>query len=678
MMRPRKMKRIELSILARDAGPVIEYLGRRGVIQLAAQDSKGEIPVPNLSNLEQVLDKLEAIKSAADYLGIELPEEIGDSAAFPTEEDEAQLDSIRSRLNHLSNRIVQGEQEKKRFQEALFDMQSFEILFAPFMDMDKLSFHILRIGRLDHALQEQLAASLGEKAMLIPLESDEDGVNDRFLAVASRVNREALDMELHKLGYRPIEIPEEFIGIPRELHTAMDRRLEALEKDLVDAAAEKEGLRSEFQAPLCRLASCYLLADQVERIKSQLTATASVYLLTGWIPAGKVDAVARDLEELTEDRLAIRSYDPEEIPEVQDGLEKVPVSLDHGAFVQSFERVVFSYGTPPYGSIDPTLFVAISFTILYGLMFGDLGQGLVLLALGILCGKRGIRQFQGFRNFSSPMIAVGSAAMLMGLLTGEVFTNEHLLEGPTHAILGFFMHLFRIPGEAPHRILNLMPDNGNISRLFYFFGFTLSVGIVLNSIGFIVNIINQKNLRNYEKAFFSKTGLAGMLLFWYALSIGLRVVAGGKVKWFDILGLGIPLLGIFFGHAIIRLASGHQPVLEDGFTVFVVEGLVEIMETASTLISSTVSFLRVGAFAMSHAVLSFIVFTLSGMARNNPVGPFLSLAIIIFGNSIIIILEGMIVAIQVVRLQYYEFFSKFFNETGVEFIPFRFHKGVYP
>jgi V/A-type H+-transporting ATPase subunit I len=89
-----------------------------------------------------------------------------------------------------------------------------------------------------------------------------------------------------------------------------------------------------------------------------------------------------------------------------------------------------------------------------------------------------------------------------------------------------------------------------------------------------------------------------------------------------------------------------------------------------------VSFLRVGAFALSHAVLSFIVFTLSEMVREAPVGPFFSRVVMIVGNAVINILEGMFVAIQVVRLQYYEFFSKFFTETGVKFSPFRFRKGV--
>ncbi|MDR1895118.1 MAG: V-type ATP synthase subunit I, partial [Spirochaetales bacterium] len=128
-----------------------------------------------------------------------------------------------------------------------------------------------------------------------------------------------------------------------------------------------------------------------------------------------------------------------------------------------------------------------------------------------------------------------------------------------------------------------------------------------------------------------------------------------------------------FGPVIWRFISGERPVLEQGLMVFIVEGFVELLESASSYISNTVSFLRVGAFALSHAVLSFIVFTLSERVAEISWGAF-SVVITIFGNTVIILLEGMIVAIQVVRLQYYEFFSKFFTETGVAFKPFRFRR----
>jgi V/A-type H+-transporting ATPase subunit I len=84
--------------------------------------------------------------------------------------------------------------------------------------------------------------------------------------------------------------------------------------------------------------------------------------------------------------------------------------------------------------------------------------------------------------------------------------------------------------------------------------------------------------------------------------------------------LATPVAGLFFGPAIWRFASGQRPILEHGLLVFIMEGFVELLESTSSYISNTVSFLRVGAFALSHAVLSFIVFTLSDMVASQAPG----------------------------------------------------------
>ena len=148
---------------------------------------------------------------------------------------------------------------------------------------------------------------------------------------------------------------------------------------------------------------------------------------------------------------------------------------------------------------------------------------------------------------------------------------------------------------------------------------------------------------------------------------------GGSFEAYDFAGLFTPLFFIFFGHVIWRLIAKEKPVLENGLLAFVMEGFVEVMETVSTFFSNTVSFLRIGAFALAHAVFSFIVFYFTEVLAHSGVAGTLSAALImITGNAIIIVLEGLIVAIQVIRLQYYEFFNKFFVETGVEFAPFRF------
>jgi V/A-type H+-transporting ATPase subunit I len=671
------MKQIELTVLSRDVDGVIEFLGRGALMHLR-EDESVEARAMDEAAYKHIRENLDRLKTASAWLGLPLPEEPEEESGFPGETEEVLADTITSAVSSLSREENEELQEKRKIEEALNEAKAFANLNAPFSDLDQLSYLTLRVGRLDPRRQDELRESLADRAVIIPLGSG----GERILAAASRKGRFALDSELKKADFVPISIPEGYKGVPAELLTGLEERLKGVEKALANIDGRKREFREEYGVRLRSLTASYLMAGIAEQLKAHLQATRNVYLLSGWVPEDSVAFLAGELEKLTEGRVAIRSFNPEEVAGVREGREKVPVSLEHGAFVKGFEGVVFSYGAPLYGAIDPTPFVAVFFTLLFGIMFGDLGQGLVLLLAGILTGKHGPAFLGRFRKFSVPLMAVGVSSMLMGLLTGEFFTNEELLVGPTEAVTGF------LTGRPMERVLTLMPlpeKGGSVLKLFYFFGFTIGVGVLLNSAGLIVNITNQFSLQEYENALFSKTGLAGSLLFWYALFIALRFIAvmtnpqasgGFSFYWFDILGLLLPVFGIFFGPAVWRLVSGKRPVFAEGLMVFIMEGFVEILETISTYVSNTVSFLRVGAFALSHAVLSYIVFRFSEEVSGLAGGTAFSLLIIVFGNTVIILLEGMIVAIQVVRLQYYEFFSKFFTETGVEFSPFRFRKGA--
>jgi V/A-type H+-transporting ATPase subunit I len=293
----------------------------------------------------------------------------------------------------------------------------------------------------------------------------------------------------------------------------------------------------------------------------------------------------------------------------------------------------------------------------------------VLFLLGFLTSKYGLKIFSSFRKFSTPLISIGIASMVMGFLTGEVFTNEDLLIKPTRIITEL------ISGSPTDRVLYILPiaeKGGSIKKLFYFMGFTISIGIILNIMGMIINVINRCILKKYEEAFLSKTGLMGLLLFLYVIIIAIRIIFGIRLRWFDILIVSMLFFCILFVPVIIRIAKKRRPVLEYGLFTFFIEIFVEVLEIVSSFLSNTISFVRVSAFALSHAVLSFVVFSFTEqmVISKTPSGTFSALLIMIFGNAIIIVLEGLIVAIQVIRLQYYEFFSKFFFDTGMEFKPF--------
>ncbi len=269
-----------------------------------------------------------------------------------------------------------------------------------------------------------------------------------------------------------------------------------------------------------------------------------------------------------------------------------------------------------------------------------------------------------WNKFAPIFMGVGCSSCIMGLVTGEFFGTEKLLEPFALFVTGLF-------GNPHAPILKVMPSSNpnSIFVIFGIFGVTIALGFVINSIGLIVNMCNNVINRKFGNVFFGKCGLAGILFYWYVVAFAVRIAAFHHVPAaYDWIVICVSLFFAAFGEPFERLFNGERPVVENGFGSLVIGGVVELIEVVSNYLSSTISFVRVGAFALAHAVLGFIIELMS--SKCGPVG---GIFVLIIGNAIVVVLEGMIVAIQVIRLQYYEFFSKFFNETGAEFKPLQFH-----
>ncbi len=655
MLRTTKMKLVELMILKQDIDRVLEYLGKNANFQI-----QNETDFTGSASENPNREFLERLHSARNYFGLEDSDEFENSISLPTDADWESANSILAAAEDLRKREFEATEVRKRVSGAYDEARAFANLKVAYSELEHLTFLTMRIGKIDPSALEELKFAVGDRGVIVALGDD----SSRILAAASKKGRFALDTELKRFGFVPLEIPEGFKGVPEDV-------LAGLKGQVADAAGALESIvaeRSRFAdlkaAEIMRLIETFTLGSQVREVRESLESTQLVYRLMGWIGEDDSSSLMKDLDNLTEGRVAIRAYAPSEVPSVKSGREKVPVRYRHGAFVKSFERMIFSYGAPLYGTIDPTPIVAFFFTLLFGIMFGDVGQGLVFVLMGLLLLSGKARPLRGWKHFGPIFVAIGCSSSVMGLLTGEFFANSEVLRPFSRFVTGLF-------GEPRNHILEMMPTKDSLDKLMIFFGFTLFVGFIINSVGLIINIVNQFSLGKPAKAIFSKTGIAGALFFWYVVFAAVRIgMTGGSIRWFDAVCVIVPLLGIFFAEPFTRLVEGHRPVLENGAFSAIIEGVVEILEVVSTYISNSVSFLRVGAFALSHAVLSFIIFTMSDL-----VGGSLSaggIVIGIFGNAIIIVLEGLIVTIQVIRLQYYEFFSKFFTETGREFKPFRF------
>lgn len=657
MARTTPMRLVELMVLRQDIEAVLEFLGKHGNFQFQdkknapASEKKSAIKNPDAEILEQ-------LKSARNFLGTkDIDTSYLENATRPTDEDRTRASKFLSDVDEFMKRENATAAEAERLKSAYEEAKSFSNLKVNFSELDHLSFLSLKIGKIDPKDFDELKFAVGDRAAIIPLGDDKS----KILAASSKKARFSLDSELKNYGFVPLEIPENFKGVPDEVLIGLRKQVDDTQKSYKDLEEEKRNMAKTHEEILQKLLASFTIGAEITETQNSLESTSLVYRITGWIPESYTHDMMKELDRLTEGRTAIKIYQPREVPAVVNGTEKVPVRLKHGKLVGAFERMIFSYGSPVYGSIDPTPFVALFFTVLFGIMFGDAGQGLVFLLLGILMSAKVIK-VGGWNKFAPIFMAIGCSSMIMGLLNGEFFGNETILAPFGRFVTGLF-------GEPRDKILRLMPDGGmaSVIRMFIFFGVTVGVGFVINSVGLIINIINNFLLGKPGKAIFGKNGISGSVFFWYVVVMAIRIAAfGHKISVFDWVVIGVTLFLTGFCGPLERIIEGKRPVFENGLFAAVIEAVVEILETLISYLSNSISFVRVGAFGLAHAVLGYIILTLSELA-----GPGY-LAVMIVGNAVVIVLEGMIVAIQVIRLQYYEFFSKFFNETGREFAPFCF------
>ncbi|MBD5408796.1 MAG: ATPase [Treponema sp.] len=660
MARTTQMSLIEIMAMSQDVSNVIEYLGKKGCFQFQSKkhDAVAEKKEEAVNIDREIFDNLQKARLFLNISDLE-----NDVLDCPRAGDDERNEATKiiGAVSDLFERFETQNTEVARIESAYNEAMAFSNLKVSYSELEHLSFLSIRIGKIPAENINALKESLGSEAVIISLGND----TSRIMAVSSKKGRFSLDTELKRFGFVNMEIPHDFKGIPEDALTSLRLKRDEAQRTLAVLEEEKRNFAETHEASLKRLLASFSVAYQVFDIKNSLESTALVYRLVGWIPSDEVSVFMSELDQMTEGRIAIREYLPMEVPSVISGKEQVPVKLKHGKFVSSFERLIFSYGSPFYGTIDPTPFVAVFFTVLFGIMFGDCGQGLVFLLVGILMAAKKIK-VGGWNKFAPIFMAIGCSSAVMGLITGEFFTNETLLKPFALWVTGLF-------GTPRAPILKVMPSASpnSIKIVFGIFGVTIALGFIINTVGLIINIINKILQKKWGSALFGKIGLAGALFFWYVVAFAIRIAAFKHSPTLcDWIVIGGTLFFAAFGEPFERLLDGKRPILENGVGAMVIGGIVELIEVVSTYLSNSISFVRVGAFALAHAVLGFII---SMMAEK--CGMIGGIFVLIAGNAIVIVLEGMIVAIQVIRLQYYEFFSKFFSETGSEFRPLQFRYG---
>ena len=192
----------------------------------------------------------------------------------------------------------------------------------------------------------------------------------------------------------------------------------------------------------------------------------------------------------------------------------------------------------------------------------------------------------------------------------------------------------------------------------------IGLGIVLILVSMTFNIILNFKKKNMGEAILSQNGLCSVTFYVAVISAALGMLTGIHfVNIFYILILIVlPLILMFLKEPLIRKLEEHGEMFPNGFGAFFVEGFFELFEVVLSFITNTMSFLRVGGFVLSHAGMMLVVYTLAEM-----VGGFGEIIVLILGNVFVMCLEGLIVGIQVLRLEFYEMFSRYYEGNGIPF-----------
>ena len=362
-----------------------------------------------------------------------------------------------------------------------------------------------------------------------------------------------------------------------------------------------------------------------------------IAVVTGFVPKKRVKAYKSMFGEMTD--VTIQDFPAG----LEEGLEP-PTILKNGWFSKPFELFVEMYSLPHYGDFDPTFYLALTYCLLFGIMFGDLGQGFVLTLGGWYLWKK------KKMKLAAAAMRMGLFSMFFGLVYGSVFGLEHLLD-PLYLAVGMSGKPLEVMAGESVNILLLG---------------AIAIGATLILVSMAINIVLRIKRKDYGEAFFSHNGIAGFV-FYGSIIVLLTMDMMLNIKvlnlYTEIIFFGIPLVIILLRVPLKNLIKKIAMTPHEGWGGYLVEAVFEMIEVLLSFVSNTMSFLRVGGFVLSHAGMMLVVMTL--MEMTGMFGPI----VLVFGNIFVMALEGLIVGIQTLRLQYYEMFSRYYEGGGKKYVP---------
>ena len=615
------MQRIALLVLREDAPGAAVVLAQRGIFDPEAPESPEllpEMPGERFGELYRVArGHLDKIRTHCPLAG---------SAPAPAARlpDEAELESLGTWLRTVwvqcSNcqESLRRAEEEQHYVAQIINM--LDRLTALGIDVGLLmrsrQFLDVHIGMMPSGNVARVREAVGLAGYVLAPVQQTLGVAQAVIAGPKGHEAEVAAV-LRAADWEAARLPTLLTDDPQTVRRQLLDHQNRMMAEADTRCRQVDTLRREFGGRLAEAVRVLGMAAPYAALGEALRGRGGLIQIGGWAPVSELSGLRVALQERLGQRFVLSARDPR-----PDEFERVPSLLRHSALLRPFAMLVSNYGVPRYGEIDPTLLFAVTFMLMFGMMFGDIGNGAVIAVAGALWARR-------LRGFAPFVIASGLASAAFGWAYGSVFGFEELVHP-----------LWIAPLADPERMLAI--------ALYWGVGFILVAGVMTAG--------NRIVSRRYLDALLDGKGIAG-LVFYVAVLQGLRgwiLGAGpGGAQWI----VAAAALVLVYGYHWYRYRgkAGERMLV----------AVTQVIEDVIAYFSNTLSFLRVAAFELNHVALAIAVFALASMVQARA-GHWIA---IVLGNIFIVVLEGAIVTIQVLRLEYYEGLSRYYGGNGRVFRP---------
>ena len=576
---------------------------------------------------DQLLNKCSAllsrmdIKSTIDTSQPDTTDSLSNIHAIETEL--AQISTQYEILSAEHAGILEEIKECTSIQTSIENIMGVDFNLEEFFNLDFYKFRFGKISKESYKLLQNQVEDLN--LIILPLTADEH--YHWMICFYPTFDQEKIDGVLSAMQFERTWLSSRIHGTPENALAMTKDGIADLKEKLSKLESTMAAYQSECNAKLLNIHMSLKRLARIEEVRRNAVHTKTSFYVCGWIPEEDLGALTTAIDQNESDTFIedepfelIKSISP-------------PTDLKNNRIFKYFEVFVKIYGLPSYNEIDPTPFLAITYFLMFGIMFGDVGQGLIIVIAGLVLMRK---KFALAGIFS----CVGLSSMIFGFVYGSVFGNEELIHGLIHPMEGQYILL----------------------------GTGVGVGVVVMTIAMILNMINGLKEKNLARILFDRNGIAGFLFYWIVFGTIISYLLTGKMLLpvpVLVLFAAIPFVVIFFKEPLERLME-KKSLFPGGKGMFFTQGFFEMVDMLLSMASNTISFVRIGAFALNHAGLFMAFHILGSMAGETG-----SIFVNIFANLLIIILEGMIVGIQCLRLEYYEIFSRFFKGEGKVYKPLR-------